>query len=153
MVIILAYMNANKPPSVLTDAAPYEEEKTTEREILFNVAPLPDNEGTYIPDDFPDGEEDEEDDDPDITRLNQIMYAVSAVNLRAGPGTDFERVGSLAANQKVRAIGQSIATQWYKVEHGDGFAFVSGSYLALADDEPFAETQDVYEPNPEEFED
>ena len=159
MVIILAYMNANKPPSVLTDAPVYEEPKITEREILFNVTPLPNDEITYLSNDFSgrgaedEEEEDDEDFDPDITRLNQMMYAVSAVNLRAGPGTNFERVGSLSANQEVRVIGQSITTHWYKIEHEAGVAFVSGSYLAMVDDEPFTNTPDIYEPNPEEFND
>ncbi|MCL2717555.1 MAG: SH3 domain-containing protein [Lachnospiraceae bacterium] len=137
MIIILAYMNANKPPAVQTNTIE-EEAKTTEREIFFNLTPIPDENDSSQPLNLfaeeEDEEEVEEDDDPDITRLYQMMYATSAVNLRAGPGTDFERVGSLSANQEVRVIGQSISSSWYKIEHGDGAAFVSSSFLALVEE-------------------
>ncbi|MCL2050197.1 MAG: SH3 domain-containing protein [Lachnospiraceae bacterium] len=134
MVMILAYMSANKPPAVETDA-PFEEAKVSEREIFFNITPPPDEEDSYQAFDLvAEDDEELEDDDPDITRLNQMMYATSAVNLRAGPGTDFERIGSLSVNQEVRVIGQSLSTSWYKIEHGDGTAFVSGSFLALVEE-------------------
>ena len=136
MVMILSYMAANKEP-VVQNETPAEEARAPQREIMFNLTPPPDeDDDSYVPnidieeDDIPD-----DDDDPDIERLNQKMYAVSAVNIRSGPGTDFDRVGSLSANQEVRAVGRSSSTGWFKIEHRDGYAFVSGSFLELAEEE------------------
>jgi len=136
IVIILALMVANKPPVVETTAS-VPEAKAPEREILFNLTPPPDDDDPYLnilPLGDDEEEEDDEDDDPDIQKLDQMMYATSSVNLRTGPGTDFERIGSLSANQQVKVVGQSISSRWYKIEHRDGFAFVSGSFLEMVED-------------------
>lgn len=132
MVAILAYMNANKPPVILEERPVIEERQTT-REVLFNESPVEERDYNFNPGDDPDDMEEEEE-DPETTRLDQMMYAVSAVNLRAGPGTDFDRIGSLSANQQVHVIGQNKETNWYKIEHGDGFAYVSHNFLELVTD-------------------
>lgn len=160
MVGILVYMNANKPHRMPEDVALADETKMSEREILFNLTPPPDpDEITYLPIDPYNDEDEDEEADPDITKLDKKMYAISAVNLRSGPSTDFERVGSLSANQEVHVIGQSSRTGWYKIVHDDGAVFVSASYLEeraasnadAVNDEPIPDQPDVYEPNPEDF--
>ncbi len=42
------------------------------------------------------------------------------VNLRAGPGTGFARVGGLDINTEVRIIGVNVAEDWYRVALDDG---------------------------------
>lgn len=51
-------------------------------------------------------------------------YAVSAVNVRSGPGTNYSKVGSLAYHEVVSVTGT--ANGWYRI--GDG-KWVSGTYL------------------------
>jgi uncharacterized protein YgiM (DUF1202 family) len=128
LVVILAYMSANKPPVDRTP--PVVEETRPEREILFNLTPVEEDEDAGVFPGFdPDEEEEDEDADPNITKLDLIMYATSDVNVRAGHSTDFDRVGSLSANQEVQVIGQSKETGWYMIEYRDDVAFVSENFL------------------------
>ncbi|MCL2254770.1 MAG: SH3 domain-containing protein [Lachnospiraceae bacterium] len=156
MVAILAYMSANKPPVSIIESSVNEEVRHREREILFNVTPIPDAEDNFLPETDSFTEEPEEDEDPDIIRLDLMMYVISSVNIRSGHSTDFDRVGSLSANQEVRVTGQSRETNWYRIEFGDGYAFVSNNYLeernTAAANEPEYNTTDFYEPNPEDIE-
>lgn len=64
----------------------------------------------------------------DVTPLDKIMYAQNAVNLRSGPSTDYETVGSLALNQEIHVIGQA-STGWYRIEFNGDTPFVSNNYL------------------------
>lgn len=58
----------------------------------------------------------------------QAMYASSAVNVRKGPSTAFDRVGGLSRGQEVTATGQA-DTGWYEIAYGDDKAYVSNKYL------------------------
>jgi hypothetical protein len=44
--------------------------------------------------------------------------ALDAANLRAGPGTEFERVGSVRSGETLRLIGQLADGSWYQLENG-----------------------------------
>lgn len=74
--------------------------------------------------------ETEEDSETDftITELNQVMYAKETVNTRSGPGIEYEKVGSISANQEVTVTGQA-DTGWYRVEVNGVEMYVSDSYL------------------------
>lgn len=64
---------------------------------------------------------------------DETLYATGAVNLRSGPGTSFDRLGSLSAGDSVHrvGIGTGTADGWSRIQLGDGtFAFVSSSYLS-----------------------
>ncbi len=56
------------------------------------------------------------------------MYATNAVNVRKGPATDFERLGSLKIGEEVKVTGQA-TTGWYEIAYGEEKAFVSDKYL------------------------
>lgn len=58
----------------------------------------------------------------------RTMYASTAVNVRKGPATDFERVGGLRRGQEVTATGQA-DTGWYEIVYGESKAYVSNKYL------------------------
>lgn len=58
----------------------------------------------------------------------KAMYASGAVNVRKGPSTDYDRVGSLAKGQAVTATGQA-DTGWYEIAYGESRAYVSNKYL------------------------
>lgn len=63
------------------------------------------------------------------TDMSTIMYAKSAVNVRSLPSTDGTRLGTLVANQPVAVTGQCNETGWYRIQYGDGEAYVSNKYL------------------------
>lgn len=59
----------------------------------------------------------------------KIMYATTAVNVRRGPGTDYEIIGHLAKAQSIEATGQA-ETKWYQVTLDGKAAYVSNKYLS-----------------------
>lgn len=64
-----------------------------------------------------------------ITQMEETsMYATSAVNVREGPSTDFERVGALKAGQEVKVTGEA-STGWYEIAYGEAVGYVSDRYL------------------------
>lgn len=58
-----------------------------------------------------------------------VKYAQQTVNLRSGPSTDFDKVGSLSTNDEVKVTGTCKETGWYRIVYGDGEAYVSNKYL------------------------
>lgn len=66
-----------------------------------------------------------------FTEVNATKYAVQSVNVRSGPSTDFNKIGSLSTNQEVQVIFRCNETGWYKFIWTDGSeAYVSDKYLA-----------------------
>lgn len=65
-----------------------------------------------------------------VTELEHIKYASVAVNVRKGPDTTYEKLGTLAMNQEVKVIGMCDENNWYQVEYNGVVGFVSGEYLA-----------------------
>lgn len=64
-----------------------------------------------------------------VTQVEEVsMYAATAVNVRQGPSTDFERVGALKAGQEVKVTGEA-STGWYEIAYGEEKAYVSNKYL------------------------
>lgn len=57
------------------------------------------------------------------------MYAVSAVNVRKGPSTDYEIVSYLKANQKIRVYAVA-DTGWFQLKIGGEEAYTSHHYLS-----------------------
>lgn len=91
---------------------------------------------------------------------SKAMYATTSVNVRKGPSTDFEIIGSLKFGQEVTVTGQA-DTQWYEIQYSEDKAFVSNKYLqdekpvdepAAADADANADTQqnpEAQTPQPE----
>ena len=76
---------------------------------------------------------------------SQVMYVSGPVNVRKGPSTDFERVGTLAYGQEITVTGQA-DTNWYEIMYGEEKAYVSNKYLQ--NDKPADEPQTA-EANPQ----
>ena len=72
-----------------------------------------------------------------VTSMDATMYAKQSVNVRKGPSTDYEKVGSLSQGQKVKVTGKA-STGWYEISYDGATAYVSGSYLT--DTKPIAST-------------
>lgn len=58
----------------------------------------------------------------------KTMYAQQSVNLRQGPSTEYDKVGSLSKNQSVTVTGKVTMNNgtWYQLSTGE---FVSANYL------------------------
>ena len=83
------------------------------------------------------------------TDMSAIMYAKSAVNVRSLPSTDGTRLGTLVANQPVAVTGQCNETGWYRIQYGDGKAYVSNKYL-VGEEQSVAQSTVEQSPQTEE---
>ncbi len=59
----------------------------------------------------------------------KVMYAVSPVNVRRGPSTDYEVVSYLSTAQQVEVTGQA-ETGWYQMMINEEAAYVSNKYIS-----------------------
>lgn len=53
------------------------------------------------------------------------------LNVRIGPGVDFERVGSIAPVEITSVLGVDESGVWYRIAFRDGFAWVSSELIAV----------------------
>ena len=61
-----------------------------------------------------------------------VYYAVtvsSALNMRSGPGTSYQQIGSIPDATKVGAVAKSEGGKWYLVYYDGKFGWVSSGYL------------------------
>lgn len=69
--------------------------------------------------------------EPEIFQVETFsarMYASRSLNVRSGPSTEYEKLGSLSQNQEVQVTGKA-STGWYQIQYGDILAYVSDRYL------------------------
>lgn len=66
--------------------------------------------------------------EPEGEKVDEQVYAVSAVNIRAGWSTDFMIVGSLQANDEVHRVAV-LENGWSKISYNSEYAYVNSSYL------------------------
>ena len=59
----------------------------------------------------------------------ETVYAISSVNVRSGPGTDYEIVGALSYGQSIQRTGVR-SNGWSRVELNGEDAYISSSYLS-----------------------
>lgn len=67
--------------------------------------------------------------DSPIISMDTILFAQKGVNVRSGPGTEYEKVGTLSTNEEVIVTGQDAESGWYQIDYNGKTAFVSDSYL------------------------
>lgn len=70
----------------------------------------------------------EADKEAQITEISLEKYAQTKLNVRSGPSTEHEKLGTLKLNQKVKVTGKT-EDGWYRILFGDTEAFVNGKYL------------------------
>ena len=69
-----------------------------------------------------------------FTAVDETLYATGTVNLRSGPGTSYDKVGSLSIGATVHrvGIGTGTADGWSQIELSDGtLVCVSSNYLSF----------------------
>ena len=95
------------------------ERATEESSITENVSDI-EEEGTKT---------EEEVVESDIEPASGTYYAKQACNLRSGPSTDYEKVGSLAYKQEIQVTGRSKSTGWYELEVNGQKVYVSDKLI------------------------
>ncbi|MCI5873971.1 MAG: SH3 domain-containing protein [Clostridiales bacterium] len=71
----------------------------------------------------------QEEADYTVKDMSATKYAKQSVNVRKGPSTEFEQLGSLSTNQKVTVTGQA-DTGWYRIDYNGKVGYVSDKYLS-----------------------
>ena len=76
-------------------------------------------------------EDKKKEDKPSITfeEVNETVYATTIVNVRKGPSTDFDKVGSLKLGKSVQRIGIG-SNGWSKVIFDGEERYINGVYLS-----------------------
>lgn len=67
-----------------------------------------------------------------VNEMNTTMYVVSGVNVRSGPSTDYEVIGSLGQNAKINVTGQA-STGWYRIEYNGAVGYCANGYLSSSE--------------------
>jgi len=62
-----------------------------------------------------------------VTTTTQNAAMNSEVNVRSGPGFEYEVLGGVPAKQPIVIVGRE--GDWYKIEHGDGYGYVNAHYV------------------------
>ena len=92
-------------------------------------------------------ESDLEEVDP-FTEVNETVYATGTVNLRSGPSTAHDKVGSLNKSDSVTrvGIGTAEAEGWSRIQLSNGnIVYVSNSYLSTT--KPVVQQQQTSKPS------
>ncbi len=67
----------------------------------------------------------------DSKKYGYVNTAETDLNVRQGPSTDSERIGSLQKGKKMEIVGSE--GNWYKIVYEDGYGYVSKDYVKLID--------------------
>ena len=96
----------------------------------------------------PEETESQEDEVQLFTEVNETVYATGTVNLRSGPSTAHDKVGSLNKSDSVTrvGIGTAEAEGWSRIQLSDGsLVYVSNSYLSTT--KPVVQQQQTSKPS------
>ncbi|NLT10475.1 MAG: SH3 domain-containing protein, partial [Ruminococcus sp.] len=64
-------------------------------------------------------------------KYGYVNTAETDLNVRKGPSTDSDRIGSLAKGTKMEIVGSE--GNWYKIVYENGYGYVSKDYVKLID--------------------
>ena len=124
-------------PEPIKDTAPEPEPEQTP------AAPV-ETEDTQPPEET----ESQEDEVQLFTEVNETVYATGTVNLRSGPSTAHDKVGSLNKSDSVTrvGIGTAEAEGWSRIQLSDGsLVYVSNKYLSTT--KPVVQQQQTSKPS------
>lgn len=66
------------------------------------------------------------------TEKTGVVDVDNSLNVRSGPGTTYDKIGSVTDGQVIRIIGEENATDgtiWYQIKYGDEIGYVSSVYI------------------------
>ena len=64
-----------------------------------------------------------------VTEMNATKYAIQSVNVRKGPGTEYDKVGGLTTNEAITVTGKT-DNGWFRFTYNGAEAYVSAKYVA-----------------------
>ncbi|WP_434796474.1 SH3 domain-containing protein [Terrisporobacter vanillatitrophus] len=73
--------------------------------------------------------------EPSETPYSTTGTANDNINVRKGPDTTYNKVGSLRKNTKVTIVAKS-SNNWYKIKFNNGYAYVSSQYITITTNKP-----------------
>ena len=83
-----------------------------------------------------------------------LIVSSEFLNVRAGPGIAYPKIGELARSASVRALARSADGRWWQIAYGDGTGWVSAEYV-IADQAALAlptvqppQSPPAYSPSP-----
>lgn len=122
------------PATETIEATEQAEVETTAIEPTKEAAPTPEVTPTEEVSEETTEEESSEELTVDLSKVKafdapKTMYAMSNVNVRKGPSTDYESLGMLKLGDTVDVIGQD-ADGWYQFKYKNEVAFASDDYLS-----------------------
>lgn len=67
----------------------------------------------------------------DVTPMQATVYAAtqSGLNVRSGPSTNYEKLGTLKYGQEITVTGK-IGNDWYQILYSNGYGYVSAQYVS-----------------------
>ncbi len=63
-------------------------------------------------------------------KYDSHAYITSNLNVRKGPGTEYEKIGSLKKNDKVEIVAMT-ANGWRKIKYNNSYGYIYGEYVKL----------------------
>lgn len=88
-----------------------------------------------------DSESGEGDEMVSTTPQNKIMYTISAVNVRSGPGRGYDWLGRLDQGAEVTAVGEAV-DDWQQVIYNGKTAYIAVEYLEVREEAESSNTGD-----------
>lgn len=67
--------------------------------------------------------------DSNMTAFSATGVTTENLNVRTGPGTSYNKIGTLNAGTKVTIVGKFTNSVWYKIQYAGGYGYISGDYL------------------------
>lgn len=81
------------------------------------------------------------------THTGTVTNVNSSLNVRSGPGTSYDKIGSLSNNSTVEIYGGTAQNGWYKIKYGTGVGYVSADYITNVKLIPVYEPEADFEKN------
>ncbi len=67
-----------------------------------------------------------------VTETDDYVWSTGSVNLRKGPGTEYDKVDTISKNTKVHRTG-ICENGWIRIDYKDSTAFMSGKYYTTTE--------------------
>jgi uncharacterized protein YgiM (DUF1202 family) len=94
-------------------------------EAAFNTQPTPDPNATAAPTSTP---------EPPPAGPSGEVFQATEINVRSGPASMYDLLGTLKSGEKVTVTGQTLNRLWYRIVYPagpDGHAWVSSKYIRI----------------------
>ena len=129
-------------PTVTLEPSPTPEPSATS----VSIADMPEPTATSTP---------EPTDTPEVNQPPIVTAGDSDINMRSGPGIDYDIVGTLSAGKSLEIVGRNFDSSWWQVSAPDGLCWVSADVVTSSnvdDTVPVVEAPPVpVQPEPTEI--